>query len=58
MKEPTCVQFVTRAYMFAKPLRNRTLLLTGPPEIGQIPIPTESLKNRAYLLFLVLGDAF
>ena len=44
--------------MFAEPLRNRTLLVTRPPEIGRIPILTESLKNRAYLLFLVLGDAF
>ena len=56
MTEPTCVQFVIRAYMFSKPLRHRTNLLTGPLKVGHIYLL--SLKNRVYLLVLVLGDAF
>ena len=49
MKEPTYVQFVNRVYMFAKPLRNRTLLLTGPLKIGHIYLM--NLSKKAYLLF-------
>ena len=48
MKEPICVQFVNRAYMFAEPLQDRTLLLTGPLKIGHIYLLSPSKIGRIY----------
>ena len=48
MKEPICVQFVNRAYMFAESLRDRTLLLTEPQKIGHIYLLSLSRIGRIY----------
>ena len=53
MKEPICVQSVNRAYMFAEPLRDRTLLLTGPRKVGHIYLL--SLSKIGCIYFSSIG---